>query len=315
MKLKSYLYFFNCDTNERELCKLESKYLFGEEEQDKLLHSVIEIEPSRSAFIKKRMDVLSSSVIYEDLLDEIGGMSISSEGFKIEYIVLDQDDTSYADRLSKLRDFGFRIEGDPDYHHPKQTFALCRFQGHWFFGELIKNGFDWHKHNQKPCSYSNSLSSAMAKSLLNVASQGNLNASILDGCCGVGTILLEACFAGFTIDGCEINEKIAEDARKNLAHFQYVANVYHSDIKDISGRYDAVVLDLPYNLFSHADDYQLLQIIQSAARLSQRILILSLSDVSPLIAAANLQVIEAVSLTKRRKANVTRKIWLCSHLK
>lgn len=315
MKHKSYLYFFNCDTNERDLCKLESNYLFGETEQDKLLLSDIEIEPSRSAFIKKRLDVLSSSAIYEDLLDEIAEKSISSEGFKIEYIVLDQDDTSYDDRLSKLRDFGYRIDGDPDYHHPKQTFALCRFRGQWYFGELIKNGFDWHKHNQKPCSYSNSLSAAIAKSLINVASQGNRNALLLDGCCGVGTILLEACFAGFTIDGCEINEKIAEDARKNLAHFKYVANVYHSDIKDIKRNYDAVILDLPYNLFSHADDYQLLQIIRSAARLSQRILIVSLSDVSPLIAAANLQVLEAVDLTKRRKANVTRKIWLCSHLK
>jgi tRNA (guanine10-N2)-dimethyltransferase len=312
MRGKSYLYFFNYDSNESEICKLESKYLFREEEKGKLLLSEVKIEPSWSAFIKKRLDVLGFSEVYEDLLEDIRKKAIRSEGFKIEYIVLEDDSTSYDDRLSKLRDFGYCIEGDPDYHHPVQTFALCMYKGLWYFGELIKNGFDWHKHNQKPCSYSNSLSAAIAKSLINIASQGNLNSSLLDGCCGVGTILLEASFAGFSMDGCEINEKIAEDARKNLAYFNYSASVYHSDIKDITTNYDAVILDLPYNLFSHADDDQLLHIIQSAARLSRRILIVSLSDVSPLIAAAGLQIIEAVSLTKRRKANVTRQIWLCN---
>lgn len=311
MSGKNYLYFYNYDSNESNLCKLESKFLFGKEEMDKILLSSIKFNPSNSAFIKKRLDIISFSEDYQDLLTKIQIQNIHSEGFKVEYLVLKDDSSSYNERLEKLRDIGYLIEGDPDYHHPVQTFALCLYEHCWYFGLLIKNSFDWHKHNQKPCSYSNSLSAAIAKTLANIASKGNPAVKILDACCGVGTILLEACFAGYSIDGCDINEKICDDARQNLAHYNYTATIYNTDIQYLTNSYDTAIIDLPYNLFSHADDELLLHIIQHTAKRSNRLIIISISDITHLIRQTGLIQTEFCTLTKRRKANVTRNIWVC----
>lgn len=306
-----YIYSFNYDKNESDLCKLESRHIFNQEEKNKLLFSDIKADPSSSAFIKKRLDIISFSEDYSTLINEIKKESICIEGFKVEYLVLDGDTTEYAERLKKLKDIGYNIEGIPDYYNPTITYALCYYMGIWYFGILIKNNFAWHKHKQKPYSYCNSIGISIAKALVNIAAKANKEKKLLDACCGVGTIMLEACFAGNNIDGCDINEKICKDARENLSHFNFTAIVYHSDIKDIRKRYDATIIDLPYNLFSCANDSNILHIIESAAEISNRLVIVSTSDITNIISNTGLRISDYCSVDKRRKANFTRKIWVC----
>ena len=134
---------------------------------------------------------------------------------------------------------------------------------------------------------------------------------LLDACCGVSTIMLEVCFAGNNIEGCDINWKICHNARENLAHFNYVAKVYRSDIKDISKRYDAAIIDLPYNLFSYANENNILHIIKSTAEITNRLVIDSTSDITDLITNTGLIISDYCSVNKRGKANLNRKIWVC----
>ena len=311
MHNNSHMYIFNYDDNESDLCKLESRYIFNEEEVNKLLFSDIKVDPSCSAFIKKRIDIISFSENYSNLIDNIKKERLCAEGFKVEYMVFEGDTTEYADRLKKLKDIGCSIEGIPDYYKPTITYALCYYKGIWYFGILIKNNFAWHKHKQKPCSYSNSISISIAKALVNIAAKANKEKKLLDACCGVGTIMLEACFAEYNIEGCDINEKICKDARENLAHFNYTANVVCSDIKDISKRYDAAIIDLPYNLFSYANDEIILHIIGSTADITNRLVIVSTSDISSLISNTGLKISDYCSVSKRGKTNFARKIWVC----
>lgn len=306
-----YLYFFNYDNNESDLCKLEARQIFDTEEKNKQLSSGIKVDPSNSAFIKKRLDVIAFSEDYDTLISDIAKEKICIEGFKVEYLVADGDTTEYPERLKKLKDVGYNIEGYPDYKKPTITYALCCFDGVWYFGNLIKNSFDWRKHKQKPYSYSNSLNMDLAKALVNIATKGNKETTLLDACCGVGTILLEACYAGNTIDGCDINPKIAVNARENIAHFNYSAKVYLSDIKDISKRYEAAIIDLPYNLFSHATDTNVAHIIESTAKITDRIVIVSTTDITDLIGNTGFRVSDYCGVTKNGKANFTRRIWLC----
>ncbi len=306
-----HLYLFNYNTNENDLCKFESKFVFEQEEKNKLLFSNKKIEPSCSAFIKKRVDILAFSEDYSVLIDDIKKKNITIEAFKVEYLVLDGDQTEYNNRLKILKDIGFSIEGDPDYYHPIKTFAICKYNNTWYFGELIKNSFNWHKHKSKPCSYSNSISVSIAKVLANVASKADKTVKLLDACCGVGTILLEACFAGYNIEGCDINPKVCAHARKNLAHFNYSTSVYYSDVANIQNYYDAAIIDLPYNLFSHTNDQLLEHIIISAAKIAERIIIVSTSDISKLITKAQLQILDYCSVNKIGKGNFNRKIWVC----
>jgi len=311
MQMNKYIYSFNCDITERELCKLESRYIFNKEEKNKLLFSDIKVDPSSSAFIKNRLDIISCSEDYSTLINEIKKENIRIEGFKVEYLVFDGDTTEYTDRLNKLRDIGYSIEGVHDYYSPTITYALCCYEGIWYFGVLIKNNIDWHKHKQKPCSFSNSISVNIAKALVNIAAKANKEKKLLDACCGVGTIMLEACFAGNSIEGCDINEKICKNARKNLSHFNYTANIYHSDIKDISKRYEAAIIDLPYNLFTSATDTDILHIIESTAEITDRLVIVSTSDITNLISNTGFKISDYCSVSKSGKRNFARKIWVC----
>lgn len=311
MNKNDYLYFFNYDDNENDFCKLESRFIFNREVKNKLLFSDIKVDPSCSAYIKKRLDIIVSSENYSTLINGIIKASIHIEGFKVEYLVLDGDTSEYAERLQKLRDIGYSIEGIPDYHKPSTTFALCYYQGIWVFGLLVKNNFDWHKHKQKPHSYSSSISMSIAKALVNIAAKGNIETKLIDACCGVGTVLLEACFAGYHIEGCDINEKICNDARKNLSHFHYHARVVCSDIKDISKRYDAAIIDLPYNMFCHADDDNILHIIESTAKITHRLVIVSSSDILSLLRNTGLIILDHCDVKKRRRGSFLRQIWVC----
>ena len=311
MQKYNYIYSFNYDNNESDLCKLESRHIFNKEEKNKLLFSDIKIDPSSSAFIKKRLRIISFSEDYSSLLNEIKKENICIEGFKAEYIVLDGDTTEYKERLRKLKDIGYCIEGTPDYYSPTTTYALCCYKNVWYFSISIKNSFAWYKHNEKPCSYSNSIGVNIAKALVNIAAKADKEKKLLDACCGVGTIMLEACFAGYHIEGCDINYKICKHARENISYFSYTAKIYRSDIRDISHRYEAAIIDLPYNLYSNATDSQISHIIESTVEITNRLVIVSTSDITNLISKAGLKISDYCSVRKIGKANFIRKIWVC----
>lgn len=311
MQTNKYIYSFNYNDTESALCKLETKYIFNKEAKNKLLFSDLKVEPSSSAFIRKRLDIISFSEDYSVLINEIRKKSICRKGFKIEYLVFDGDTTEYAKRLNKLRDIGYIIEGIPDYYNPTITYALCYYEGIWYFSVSIKNNIAWLKHKQKPCSFSNSISINIAKALVNIAAKANKEKMLLDACCGVGTIMLEACFAGNNIEGCDINEKTCNNARENLSHFNYTANIYHSDIKDISKRYEAAIIDLPYNLFTSATDNEILHIIESTAKITDRLVIVSTSDITNVINNTGFKILDYCSVSKNGKRNFARKIWVC----
>lgn len=311
MQAPTYIYFYNYDATENDLCKLESRYLFEKEEKDKLLFSSIKAEPSWSAFIKNRLEIRLSSHDYITLIDQIKEENISQEGFKVEYMVANGDATAYPERLSKLKDVGYSINGMPDYYHPTITYGICYHAGIWYFGNLVKNNFEWLKHKQKPHSYSISIGISLAKALVNIAGKSNKESRILDACCGVGTILLEACFAGKRIEGCDINWKVCNAARKNLAHFNYEAEVFHSDIKDITTQYEAAIIDLPYNLFSTSSDAEMVHIIESTAALTDRLVIISTSDIGAIIEQAGFILTDYCRVSKKGKATFARKVWVC----
>jgi len=125
MQINKYIYSFGYENAESELCKLESRYIFNKEEKNKLLLTDIKTEPSSSAFVNKRLDIISFSEDYSTLIKDIKKERICIEGFKVEYLVFEGDKTEYAERLKKLKDIGYSIEGIPDYYNPTITYALC----------------------------------------------------------------------------------------------------------------------------------------------------------------------------------------------
>ena len=306
-----YIYSFKYDYHHSDLCKLESRQLFGEEEKEHLLFSTIKHKPCISPFIKCRFDIITSSAAYDELLETIYKQNIFAEGFKAEYLVLDGDATEYTERLLKLRDIGKSIGGKPNYVSPSIIYSICYYNATWYFGVLIKSNIEWQKHKKKPFSFSNSIGMNIGKTLVSLASKGDTSKKLLDACCGVGTVLLEACFLGINIEGCEIGWKACKHTRDNLAHYNYTSNVYCSDIKDHYRNYDAAIIDLPYNLYSYSTDEATINIIESTAKLADRVVIVSISDIETVINNAGLKVLDSCEVEKRGKSTFTRKIWVC----
>ena len=311
MSNHNYIYSFRYDFHNSDLCKLESRQIFDKEEKNKLLFSNHKIDPSISPFIKSRLEIISTSEDYSNLIKNIKKEDIRINGFKAEYLILDGDATEYKERLNKLRDVGYCIEGEPDYHTPSIIYAICHYKEVWYFGTLIKHNSDWSKHKSKPCSLSSSINMDIAKSLVSIASNGNKTNELLDACCGVGTVLLEACIAGFNIEGCDISWKACKYSRQNLAYYNYTANVYCTDIKDHYRRYDAAIIDLPYNLYAYSTDAIILNILTSAAKLTTRLVIVSNTDVETLIKESGLKISDFCTVDKKGKSKFTRNIWVC----
>lgn len=307
----NYIYTFKYDTHNSELCKLESRQLFNEEEKNNLLFSNIKIDPSISPFIKSRFQIITYSQDYYQLLENIRLKNIQVDGFKAEYQVLNGDTTEYTERLSKLKDIGYCIEGDPDYTCPSIIYSICYYKNRWYFGELLKHNSEWFKHKNKPCSFSSAINMDIAKTLVSIASKGNKNKRLLDAGCGVGTVMLEACISGYNIEGCDIQWKACKATRENLAHYNYTAKVYRSDIKDICNNYDAAIIDLPYNLFNHSNDHKTLHIIKSASKLTDQLVIVSTLDIKSLIIKSGLHISDYCSVEKKGK-KFTRNIWVCT---
>lgn len=309
--MQKFLYTLAYDDTEKELSKLESKIIFTQEDEAKIILSNIKVEPSNSAFIKSRLEIRHDSTDYDSLIKEIKKEKISIEGFKVEYLVFDGDKTPYDQRLKKLKDIGYSIEGIPDYYKPSITYALCYYDKTWRFGVLTKDKYIWRKHKEKPYSYSNSININIAKALVTIASQADITKKILDACCGVGTIMLEACFVGVDVDGCDINWKVCKGARGNLAYFNYSADVFRSDIRDMDKPYDAAIIDLPYNLLSSASSKDVHAIIESSARLTERLVIVSTADITQIIDSIGFGLIDFCSVSKKGKTSFERKIWVC----
>lgn len=307
----NHIYNFNYNHHHNELCKLEARQIFEKEATGKMLFSNIKVDPSISPFIKNRFDIITCSADYSDLLKKIKEENIRTVGFKIEYLKLEGDARDNNEKLEKSRDVGFCIEAEPDYYTPTIIYSICNYDGIWYFGILIKNNPAWQKHKKKPCSFSNSLSMELAKTLVSISSKGKKTKQLLDACCGAGTVLLEACYSGFNIEGCDINWKNYNNSRENLKHFSYTANLYCLDIKDHDKKYDAAIIDLPYNLRSYSNASISSNIIESTVRLADRIVIVSISDIKSTIEKSGLEIIDSCIVVKKGKSNFKRIIWVC----
>ncbi|MEL6557847.1 MAG: hypothetical protein AAFQ94_06650 [Bacteroidota bacterium] len=309
--IHQYLYSFKYDRHHQDLSQLESRQLFGVGQEDRTVFTDIELHPSISAFIKNRLEIICFDQHFPALLESIRKENLKTEGFKVEYVVLDNDLSTKPERNERLKDVGYCIEAAPNFQMPSVVYGLCLCQNVWYFGVLTTYNPDWQKHKKKPYSFSNSIGNKTAKSLVSIASKGNESAQLLDACCGVGTIMLEACYSGIRIAGCDPNPKRCHQTRENLRHFHYEAIVHCMDVNNLKGCYDSVIVDLPYNLYSYSNEDITLKIVQSASRLGSRTVIVSIADINSVIEKCGLQITDYCSVGKRGKSGFTRYIWVC----
>lgn len=305
----SFLYFINYQDNERELCKMEMRCLFNREINEKYFFSDIDINASKSPFIKSKIKIIYSDESLDRMVRKIKEDNLSYDDFKVSYVKSEQGDVQYEDRLEATRKIGFVVNGYPDMHKPRNPLAVTKINGLWIFGEYERNDFKWQKHNDKPYSYSNALGLRIARALVNIAMKDNEEGTLIDPCCGVGTVVIEALDLGIKVKGCEISKQIAYNARENVEFLGYLRDtIVCYDMHKIKDKYDSAIIDIPYGLFSPVTLEEQKAIIHTARNICEKMVIVTFEDMEKFIVEAGFSVIDKCVVPK---GNFKRHILVC----
>ncbi len=308
-----YLYVIASNEEERSLCKLEMRSFFGHEGKFNLVQSAVRIDPSRSPFIKQRIEVRFECGDIGDLAEQAAGIELNGATFKV--LAIDNDDPvgglklDYDRKRELERAVGLRIRGKAEMREPDRVFGFARVGGSWKFGELVAGEAHWLKHNDKPRKYSTALSTRVARAVVNIAVPRIDGARVIDPCCGIGTVLVEAMSMGIDIEGREINPLAAVGARENLAFFGYgSAKVTLGDMRDIAEKYDAAIIDMPYNLCSVLPKDEKLQMLRSAREFAATMVLVTIESIDSLIEEAGFTIRDRCTVNK---GNFIRNVLVC----
>ena len=299
--IKEYLYIINYQDYEKSLCDMEMKYIFGNVPKEKYIYSKVNIKPSRSAFIKHKISIIYSSIDIDNIVEHIRDNKIAYNDFKVNYIKSDYDDIDYNQRLQAVKDIGFVIIGFPDIHNPKVNLAITKINNNYIFGEYEKNDLSWQRFDKMPHSYSNGLSLKMARAIINIAVQNNLDSKVIDPCCGIGTVVLEGLDLGIDIKGIEISKQIAHNARNNIEFFGYDRDIIIcNDMHNLKEKYDIAIIDIPYGIFSPITYEEQVKIIKTSRKIAEKVILISFEDMDKELMREGFKVIDKGTIVKNR---------------
>ncbi|MCR2803470.1 TRM11 family SAM-dependent methyltransferase [Paenibacillus soyae] len=293
---------------EAELCALELRSMLGARASIGDGLAVVEGDSlglpnvDRSPFFKRRLDVIAEADTLPGLLEMLPGIELEGRSFKVLYTQGQGEHkvSSYGEQRELERLAGSKLRGTADMRNPDRLFGLMSYRGRWLFGTCAEGGKLWLKHQSKPQNYSTALPTRAARAIVNIAA-GEANPpafSMIDPCCGMGTVLIEALSMGFPIKGIDRNPMAARGARVNLAHFGYPDVVRLGDMREETGEYDAAIVDLPYNLCSVLPEEEASRMLLAVRRMAARAVIVATEEMDGLLSKAAFRVKDRARLSK-----------------
>ncbi|MBU3154669.1 TRM11 family SAM-dependent methyltransferase [Clostridium estertheticum] len=306
---KKYLYITNYSSDEESLCKMEIKCLFNKPLNDKYLFSNIHIDPSRSPFIKKCISVMYTGETMEIIIEQINNDELTSNKYKVAYINAPNENVGFHESRRIEFEIGFSILGECEMKKPETIFGITKIANTWIFGKCESNTSEWLQRNKKPFSYSNALKVNVCRAIVNIAVGNNLNCSVVDPCCGIGTVLIEAISMHINIKGYEINPLIGKNAKTNLRYFGYEDVITIGDMNNIQNKYDVAIVDLPYGIFTQITTAQQLAIMSSTRRIAAKMVIVTFDDMEEQIKSVGFRIDDRCSVSK---GTFQRHIYICS---
>lgn len=303
----AYVYSTGCHEDERELYEMELRGLLGSAPEGGCVRSGRSIAPERSPFVRAKLTVIAQRTSLEELAGFAAGLELGGRTFKLVFMETDGS-VDYERQRACLRQVGWAVRGKAEMRTPQVLLGLARVDGMWLLGAYEKGEAVWLKHSRKPQPYSTALSARVARAVVNIAAPAGSGARLIDPCCGTGTVVIEALSMGIDCVGYDINPQAVRGARVNLAHFGMPDVVARADMCELTGRFEAAVVDLPYNLCSVMPEARRLAMLRSAGRLAERIVLVTTEPIDGAIGQAGL---EAVARCTARKGRFERQIIVC----
>lgn len=308
----AFIYTYAYNEAERSLCHLEMRSFFDIDTEMKILKSPVKIDPSRSPFMKGRLEVIAEGDTVKEIIAQAPNFGSEGETNKVIFLKINDrqgiDKIENAERLHIERTIGSEMQGDFDLHHPDQLFAIVPFGDRWYFGLYTKSEPIWFNHIKKPREYSTALSTRVARAVANIAVPHPKGVRAIDPCCGIGTVLVEALSMGIDIVGRDINPLVCEGSRENIAYFGLNGDVRKSAIQDIGEMYDVAIIDLPYNLYTNASWEEQFTILKHARRIAQKVVIVTIESMDDRLETVGLHIKDRC-ITKKQQ--FIREIVVC----
>ncbi|MCK8485895.1 methyltransferase domain-containing protein [Paenibacillus sp. MBLB2552] len=288
---------------------MEQRALFGQaSEGAAYLESPLRLPPNRSPFVQLRLDVLFTAPTLAELGELASLLELEGYTFKVRYLKSGQRQTYEGEREAERR-IGARIRGIAEMREPEVTLGLLARQDDWVLGICRISEPVWLAHKEKPNNYSTGLTTVVARALANIAVPNPEGKRVIDPCCGMGNVLIEALSMGIDIVGRDINPVAIRGARSNLRHFGYedTAIVKIGDLNELDGEYDAAIVDLPYNLCSVLPAVERRRMLDNVRRISTRTVIVSTEPLEQDMTEAGLIVTDRCTVSK---GHFVRKVWV-----
>lgn len=251
----------------------------------------------RAAYLQQGVRVLARASSLHDLVAEVAATSFEADRFRIDVHDpagrTERSSTEVAVALADVIAFG------PDLKDPQHRFIVVPTEETWLFGEVtVITDAGYRQHEVKPWTTSSSLDARFSRGLVNLVPEAR---SILDPCCGAGSIVLEAAALGLDTRAVDWKPAMVGMTKENLAHFGYGADVAQADSRRHAfDPVDAVVTDLPYGHAIDADEPTIRSILENCARVSSLGVFVAPADFTLWLKAAGWTDISLHTVLKRR---------------
>jgi tRNA G10 N-methylase Trm11 len=285
---------------------------FGTATDDNIIKSTTRIEPSRSPFIRERIEAIYEGASLQEIVDQVKGIAMGDQTFKVIFSKINDrkppHTIEYQERRDIERAIGWVIEGEADVHQPDHIFGVATVGERWYFGHYLKSEAVWLQHTKKPREYSTALSTRVARAVANIAVPDPEGIKSIDPCCGIGTVLVEALSMEINMDGRDINPLVVNGSRENIEYFGLSGNVTLGPISDVTDNYDVAVIDMPYNLYTHATPEDQLSILKHARRFAKKVVVITIETMDDMVEKAGFSIVDRC---ETQKGYFTREILVC----
>lgn len=306
-----FIYTYIRHRDEKELCRMEMRAFFGKDTDANVIKTDVAINPSRSPFIQTRLEVLIDADSLRLLAEKAADLEINTLFKTVCLNDMELGNTpkiGHDERRRIERKIGFPIKGEPELDNPEVLIGIIQLDDHWYAGKLTYSSSDWFIHKKKPHMYSTALSTRLARAAVNIAVPHPEGKRVIDPCCGIGTVLVEALSMGIPIDGRDINPLVVSGSRKNIAHFGLEGDVTIGPIAEVTEVYDVAIIDMPYNLFTHITVEEQLEILKEARRFAKSCLVITIDNMDDMLEVAGFKIADRCLALK---GNFSREVVLC----
>jgi tRNA G10 N-methylase Trm11 len=292
----AYVYLLTGKPGDLELARAEAEGLTdGDGVSDRLVQTDRLADRRRAAYLGEGIELLASGRDVAAAARALAEREITAEGFAVEIRRIPH--RLKVNRHKAASALGWVIGGRPNLDRPSVRFlAFVTADGVWVGRKLPPFEPDWTRFVRKPCDFSSALPAQAARALCNLRVRGG--ESVVDPCCGSGTLLLHAAALGAQVTGYDISKKMVGSTNKNLEHFGFAPAASLGDAARVEGEFDVLLANLPYGNMSELAGTGVSELLGNLVGLAPRGVLVAGTNVAPELAAAGAEVERTLRLAK-----------------